>query len=307
MARSKTQATPAPDFIPCRVAQLPEEDRYAAARSAASINPANRPPPLGMLLDAVAGLAGAPTEPIDHREFIAVMTTKYWHTDGVRLGVSFLEQTPAALRDKILAYANKWGKWANVQFSWSQSGGEVRLTRSGDGYWSYLGTDVLHIPAGQPTICLQGFSLSTPESEYDCVVCHEFGHTIGCPHEHLRQEIIARLDPQKTVRYFQQMQGWSAQTTVQQVLTPVSESSIRGTPHAEEDSIMCYQLPAAITKDGRPIVGGSAITEDDGNFIGGVYPRAVQPPPPPPGTAPAVMVLLDSAGKELSRFNLTAG
>lgn len=56
---------------------------------------------------------------------------------------------------------------------WLQAGpgekGDVRVSLVGDGYWSYLGTDVLLIPDGMPTMNLQGFSMSTPESEYKCV------------------------------------------------------------------------------------------------------------------------------------------
>ena len=55
------------------------------------------------------------------------------------------------------------------------------------GYWSYLGTDVLHIPVDQQTMNLQGFTERTPESEYRRVVRHETGHTMGFPHEHMRR------------------------------------------------------------------------------------------------------------------------
>lgn len=49
---------------------------------------------------------------------------------------------------------------------------------------------------------LQGFSMTTPESEYKRVVRHETGHTLGFPHEHLRQEIVNDIDPDKAITYF---------------------------------------------------------------------------------------------------------
>jgi len=55
------------------------------------------------------------------------------------------------------------------------------------GYWSYLGTDILHIPKNRPTMCLENFSMDTLESEYKRVVRHETGHTLGFPHEHMRR------------------------------------------------------------------------------------------------------------------------
>ena len=58
----------------------------------------------------------------------------------------------------------------------------MRIARidSGDqsGYWSYLGTDILSIAAGEPTMNLQEFSMDTPESEFHRVVRHETGHAL---------------------------------------------------------------------------------------------------------------------------------
>jgi hypothetical protein len=58
----------------------------------------------------------------------------------------------------------------------------------------------------------------------------------------------------------------------QQVLTPLSEDSIMGTP-PDQDSIMCYQLPGSITRDGQPIRGGSDINATDHAFAGDIYPK----------------------------------
>ena len=59
----------------------------------------------------------------------------------------------------------------------------VRIARTAnDGYWSYLGTDVLQIPAGEPTLNLDSFTMNTPDSEVYPVVRHDTGHTLGFPH-----------------------------------------------------------------------------------------------------------------------------
>jgi hypothetical protein len=254
--------------ICCKPVCLPDCHCAAAARTAIAINPANRP--------------AAETAP----EHLAVVTTKFWGADGVRLTVGFLETIQADLRDRILSHMNAWTQFCNVHFTWTQQLGDaqVRITRSGDGYWSYLGTDILHRPAGEATMSLQGFTMQTPESEYHRVVRHETGHTLGFPHEHLRRELVARLDPAKTIAWGARQLGWSAQMVQQQILTPLDESSIRGTPHADQSSIMCYQLPASVTRDGQPIAGGSDIDPLDQSFAGQLYPLAVQPPPPPPAS-----------------------
>jgi hypothetical protein len=77
----------------------------------------------------------------------------------------------------------------------------VRISRGG-GYWSYLGTDILLIPPSQQTMNLEGFTMNMPETEYRRVIRHEAGHTLGFPHEHMRKELIARIDREKAYDYF---------------------------------------------------------------------------------------------------------
>jgi hypothetical protein len=48
-----------------------------------------------------------------------------------------------------------------------------------------------------------------------------------------------------------------------QVLTPLAKRSIMGTTEADPDSIMCYQLPGEIMKDGKAGPGGDDINEQD--------------------------------------------
>jgi hypothetical protein len=263
--------------IVCTPKSLPAEDCWLAALRAIDENPVNRP--RVERLFQVPGFDDIVIQP-DH---LAVLTTKYWRSGGVKLTVGFMESIQPDLRDRILAHANKWSAFANISFVYSQTSPQVRVTRSGGGYWSYLGVDVLSIPPGQPTMSLQDFSMSLPESEFNRVVPHEFGHTCGFPHEHMRRELVSRIDAEKAIAYFMATQGWSRQMVIQQVLTPLEEGSLLGTDHADETSIMAYQLPASITKDGRPILGGADIDAEDQAFAGKVYPR-VAPPTPPPAT-----------------------
>jgi hypothetical protein len=104
------------------------------------------------------------------------------------------------------------------------------------------------------------------------VVRHETGHAIGFPHEHLRRELVGRIDPVKAYPYFLATQGWSREMVDQQVLTPLDDASIFATP-ADQDSIMCYQLPGSITFDGQPIHGGLDINPTDFAFAALIYPK----------------------------------
>lgn len=259
-------------FIGCELKQLPEELWIAAALTAVQENPANAPP------EALMALLPFDVDPT----LIAMATNKWWGAKGVDLSVQFLDSPNAETRRRILEQANRWNKYANVKFRETAGQGDLRIAREpSDGHFAYLGTDNRLIPANQKTMNLAGFTERTPMSEWLRVVPHEFGHALGCPHEHMRRVIVEKLDPQKTIAFFQRTYGWSASTTRQQVLTPLDERALMGTP-PDETSIMTYQLSGECTKDGRPIPGGADINESDFRFLGETYPRPDAPPPPPP-------------------------
>ncbi len=111
---------------------------------------------------------------------------------------------------EFLSHMNAWSDVANanVQFVETASDPQVRIARTaGDGYWSYLGTDILSIEAGEPTMNLDSFTMNTLESEFHRVVRHETGHTLGFPHEHMRREIIDQIDQDKAIEYFMANSG----------------------------------------------------------------------------------------------------
>jgi astacin (peptidase family M12A) len=250
--------------IVCLPRALPASQWIEAARTASSINPVNHPP-IERLANAVQGFKPTPVH-------IALLTSKYWGVGGVHLTVGFLDNPEAALRARILSHMNAWAGASNVQFRESNVDPQVRIARAGDGYWSYVGTDILHIDADNPTMNLEAFTMQTPESEFHRVVRHETGHTMGFPHEHMRKELVALIDPQKAIAFFAQTQGWSADEVQAQVLTPLEDNSIMATPEADQTSIMCYQIPGSITKDGKAILGGTDIDPLDFQFAAKIYP-----------------------------------
>lgn len=255
------------NYIGCQIKQVPGISLISSADTAVQINPANAP--------NTTGLAPADVPP---REHLAVMTQKYWGAGGVRLTVGFLDNPPSDLQQRILAHMNAWGAWANVKFTPSNVNPQVRIARTAnDGYWSYLGTDVLTIDPSQPTMNLDSFTMNTPESEFHRVVRHETGHTLGFPHEHRRAAIVDRIDREKAISFFMATQGWSRDEVIEQVLTPFDNSALNGTALTDDVSIMCYDLPASIMTDGIAVPGGTDIDNLDAQFSATLYPGPVAP------------------------------
>ena len=258
-------ASEAGDDQACRVMALPYRLQDKAAEVAARENPVNAPN------RELMSLSGASIDVLA----LTVSTGKYWGPVSKKLSVSFLESTPADLRARIVSHLNAWSEWCGISFAETSGTGNVRISRGPGGYWSYLGTDIRLIPLNRPTMNLQGFTMRTADSEFVRVVRHEAGHTLGFPHEHMRKALVDRIDPEKAYAYFQRTQGWSRPMVDQQVLTALDGWSIFGT-EPDQDSIMCYQLPGSITRDGQPIRGGRDINRTDSAFAGVIYPKVLR-------------------------------
>jgi len=251
----------------CTIRELPQELWIPAAKKAIEINPANA--------SAANLLRLASPDVVIAPERLAVVTARRWNKNGVELTVGFLDNPPDDLKARILSHMNAWGLRANVRFSLAATAttAQVRINRTaGDGYWSYLGTDILSIAAGDPTMNLEGFTMDTLDSEFYRVIRHETGHTLGFPHEHQREEIVNRIDREKAITYFNKEYGWSRDKAIAAVLTPLDNSALNATAKADVNSIMCYWLPAEIMEDNIAVVGGADIDEQDAEFAASVYP-----------------------------------
>jgi hypothetical protein len=256
--------------VACVPRQLPRHLWPHAAMNAIKVNPENKP----------LNLDESKLQPTAPGEKLALDISRYWGREGVNLTVGFIETPDAALRKRILEHMNAWSKTANVKFVESNTDPQVRIARWTDfdspgdgGYWSNLGTDVLLIHRSRPTMNLEAFTMATSDAEFHRVVRHEAGHTLGFPHEHMREEIVQRLDSEKTIEHFMRTQNWTRQEVIDQVLTPLEESSILGTSQADQTSIMCYQIEGFLTVDGQPIPGGDDINDLDYKFAAEVYPK----------------------------------
>lgn len=259
------------NFPVCKDVHLPFDLALQSGRFAERINPANAVPQHS--INRIANQFGI-NLPI-HPEHTALLNSAYWGVRGVQCTVGFLENVTDEFKQHFLAHANAWSQYANVHFKLAGPGqpAMVRVTCRGDGYWSYLGPQILSIPAGQPTMSLQDFDRGMPEAEWRRVVRHEVGHTLGLLHEHMLPEIIALLDPETVIADFVASQGWTRQMVIQQILTPPAPGTYRASkPNVY--SIMCYQFSARDTRNRQPIPGGLDITPEDGAFVGSLYPRA---------------------------------
>jgi hypothetical protein len=118
---------------------------------------------------------------------MALAISKKWPPKTV-LKCRFLDGSPT-MRAKVQKMAHLWEAYEAVTFKFGDAAdAQIRISFVADaGSWSAVGTDALnksYFPDGQPTMNFGWLRDDTKDTEYERVVVHEFGHALGCIHEH---------------------------------------------------------------------------------------------------------------------------
>ncbi|HYV46997.1 MAG TPA: M12 family metallopeptidase [Myxococcaceae bacterium] len=194
--------------------------------------------------------------------------------EPVELEVGFLEGDPG-LRREILAVASEWSRHANVAFLPSArrvEECEIRISFGLPGSWSYVGKDRVGVTPQQPTMNFGWLTPRSSQEEIRRVVLHEFGHALGCVHEHFHPRGGVPWNKEAVYAWYWTHRRWDRKQVDEQVLYRYDRTL---TVHSKFDpaSIMIYPIPPEHT-DGRFQVGLNLdLSATDKAFIGKTYPR----------------------------------
>lgn len=194
--------------------------------------------------------------------------------NGRRITVSFMGGRKE-VKDRIIRHAKIWMDYANIEFDFTarKTPGDVRIAfDKNDGSWSLMGTDVLSEDKANPTMNFGWLTPTTDDLEYNRVVLHEFGHTLGCIHEHERPDNGIPWDKPKVYEYYKQTDGWSKEEVDSQVFDKYDISQIRANK-LDKKSIMMYPVPEALSKGNFSIGWNNGLSEADKKFIAKLYPK----------------------------------
>jgi hypothetical protein len=207
---------------------------------------------------------------------MAIIVQKQWD-NGHRLRCRFLDGDDLQ-RQKVMDNARKWENYANVQLNFGDDPeAEIRISFQADsGSWSAIGTDCLvtaYFPQYQPTMNFGWLRDDTGDDEYERVVVHEFGHALGCIHEHQQPNEHLKWDVNAVYAAFSGAPNyWSKDDIDYNILQKYSPAGISAT-RFDKKSIMLYQFDGTLFTDGKGTPLNHQLSKLDEQMIGQLYPK----------------------------------
>lgn len=175
-------------------------------------------------------------------------------------------------------------RWAELRIGLSfeetvnRSAAQVRIGfETGDGHWSYVGTQLLDQGADDRTMNLDP-SDGIENGEYGVdVACHEIGHTMGFPHEHQNPNAGIVWNEEAVYRALGESPNyWSRETTFENIIRKIPADAVQGSSW-DPNSIMHYPFepgliaePEQYRQSGLRPSGG--LSSRDGQWVKTFYP-----------------------------------
>lgn len=208
---------------------------------------------------------------------MAVVKSKKW-APGSTLRCRFLDGS-AKMRKSVTSVVSEWEKHANIHFKFVSSGSaEIRISFYADaGSWSAVGRDALnaqYFPTHQPTMNFGWVREGAAKDVIQSVVLHEFGHALGCIHEHQAPTFDRVWDEKKVLEYFQGAPNyWDTSAIRDNVLSKYPTNGVIASKF-DPKSIMLYMFDGKLFADGKGGTNENAsLSKTDRKMIAELYPQ----------------------------------
>ena len=269
------------DQFVCTELRLPQDIEQSALRDTLTENPRNSILTTGGLPGGESGTdfygaslvvdAGDPGLPSS----LALNVGKKW-ANGRTLNIRFLSGDET-VKASVKKYAGIWTQYANIKFNWvTEEPSDIRIAFiPGGGSYSYCGIDCSKIPPNELTMNFGWLNSKSTQDQIRTVVLHEFGHALGCVHEH--QSPLSQLEWNEDVIYQEMSKppnSWSRQKIKFNVLDRLTAADNVLASAFDFDSIMLYEYPARWIKNnnGKGTKQNTRLSTRDKEYIAYCYP-----------------------------------
>lgn len=210
--------------------------------------------------------------PTDTSARLALVKGALW-TRGMDVRIHFMSGDEA-LHRRIADAAQEWTRHANIHFIFGAGpDADVRVAFTPDGSWSHIGTDARRLPQGKPTMNFGWLHANSTEVELRRVVLHEFGHMLGCIHEHQNPAGGIPWKRQAVYDYYTKPPNNWDKAKVDQNLFAIYDKDLTAHTTVDRDSIMMYPIPSAFTTNGYSVALNTDLSATDKAFIKKMYPE----------------------------------
>jgi hypothetical protein len=206
---------------------------------------------------------------------LAVRHTCLWK-NGRTLRVKFLGGS-LETKERIIHIAKEWEQYANIKFELVREGkAEVRISFASDGCWSMIGTDALLVAPSAATMNFNLNYLTMDEANFRATVLHEFGHCLGCVHEHQRLDAAIRWNTAYIYQRLFQDFGWTRERVDHNFFSQLSSQEQSNSTY-DPQSIMHYFFPPEFTLNQLQMPHNKELSAHDKDFISQCYPFPAKP------------------------------
>lgn len=204
---------------------------------------------------------------------LAVVQAALWPA-GETIRAKFLDG-PAELHHQVERAAQEWTEYADVslEFVPPSQEADVRISfadrRSS---WSRIGTDCHKVPPHQPTMNFGWLSPDSSEEDLTQVVLHEFGHALGCIHEHQHPDGGINWNRPAVYWFYAGRPYFWHRRLVDENIFRTYDRDLTVRSEVDPASIMMYPIDRRLTTDGFEVGLNTALSDTDKEFIRSCYP-----------------------------------